>query len=108
MIIRENMTLKGTQINFLAASFLLISAMAVGTLVNTSPASAVRLDACDPSDKANQQIKGSAWRGKCLNAGVREVWQDICNEMTLEDAKKSSSQNGCWKLFSDGRFAKQK
>lgn len=102
------MTLKKLQIKILVTSFTLFSTMAINTLISTNSASAVRLDACNPSDDNNQGIKGSVWRGKCLNAGVREVWEEICNEMTLKDAKKSSSQNGCWKLFSDGRFAKQK
>lgn len=102
------MNLKRTQVDLLAASFAFVNIIAVAALVNVSSASAARLDGCDPAAPENQQIKGSAWRAKCLNGNVREVWEEICNDMTLADAKKSSKNNGCWKLMSDGRFAKQK
>jgi hypothetical protein len=71
-------------------------------------ANAARLDGCDPSATENQSIVGSVWKSKCLNASVNSVWEAICNDMTLKDAKKTSSQNGCWKLFSRAEYAKQK
>lgn len=67
-----------------------------------------RLSGCDPAASENQMIKGSAWKSKCLNGSVNSVWESICDDMTLEDAKKTSSQNGCWKLFSRMEYAKKR
>jgi hypothetical protein len=75
---------------------------------SSTPVIAARLDGCDPSATENQGITGAVWKAKCLNAGVNSVWQKECDTMTLKDAKKSSSQNGCWKLMSQAEYAKQK
>jgi hypothetical protein len=102
------MTFKKTNTNFLATLFTLVNVIAASNLIITSPASAARLDGCDPSAKENQAILGADWKSKCLNASVNSVWEEICDKMTLGEAKKSSSQNGCWKLISQERFSKQK
>ena len=102
------MTLKKTHVSLFATSFALANVMTVNTLISISPASAARLDGCDPSAKENQTTLGADWKSKCLNASVNSVWEDICDKMTLGEAKKSSSQNGCWKLMSQERFSKQK
>jgi hypothetical protein len=102
------MIFKKANTNFFATLFALINIMAVSDLIITSPVSAARLDGCDPSAKENQTILGAEWKSKCLNASVNSVWEEICDKMTLGEAKKSSSQNGCWKLISQERFSKQK
>ena len=69
---------------------------------------AARLPGCDPSAMENQSMKGIEWKSKCLNGSVNAVWDNACDEMSLAQAKRTSSQNGCWKLFSRVEYAKQK
>lgn len=102
------MNFKKTNTNFLATLFIILNVMTASNLMTPRLASAARLDGCDPSAKENQNILGSEWKSKCLNASVNSVWEEICDKMTLGEAKKSSSQNGCWKLISQERFSKQK
>jgi hypothetical protein len=102
------MNFKKTNMSFSPTLFSLASIIVISNLSITSPVSAARLDGCDPSAKENQAILGADWKSKCLNASVNSVWEEICDKMTLGEAKKSSSQNGCWKLISQERFSKQK
>lgn len=69
---------------------------------------AVRLDGCNPSAPENQNVKGSEWKARCLNGKVSAVWLSEYDDMTLAQAKKTSSKNGAWKLFSQNEYMKQK
>lgn len=84
--------------------FLVIATMCVAICANA----AERLDGCNPSARENQSITGAVWKSKCLNAKVNEVWLASYDNMTLAEAKRTSSKNGAWKLFSQIEYAKTK
>lgn len=84
--------------------FLLISLLALISINSY----AVRLDGCNPSAPENQKVTGAVWKAKCLNGKVSAVWLSSYNTMTLAEAKKTSSKNGAWKLFSQNEYMKQK
>jgi hypothetical protein len=86
----------------------IFAAVATSFFVAFTPVSAARLDGCSPSAPENQDILGSVWKSKCLKASVNSVWTDVCNNLTLKEAKKASSKNECWKLMSQEEYAKQK
>jgi hypothetical protein len=85
-----------------------IASLVLVTVTSFPSYAASRLDGCDPSASENQSVIGSTWKSKCLNASVNSVWEDICNDMTLAQARKTSSKNGCWKLMSRLEYAKTK